>query len=178
MPEAPEHPTYEPTEAPAAPDDGSRFALSKTSAGWSSPEGVAGVVAHEYQNLLGALKAAAQDHVPALVEVKLKSVRLTKDGYELVERGVLTGVPEYVNRRPVQRWRKLSDGAFLDSFFLGQDAWAKAPDMEAFEALLATAERYEFRGRALRLLNDAVAVGCALRAGLSVGFDQLPYPPS
>ena len=168
--------TYEPTEAPPAPN-GSRFALPKTSAGFSVPGGVAGVVAVEYGNLLEQRRLEAQAHRPAFVNVALKAVKRTADGFELVERGVLSAVPSWENTRPSLRWRRMEGdgGRFLDSFLLGEDAWEKGPDVEVFDALLSFCEQTKPDGRTLRRLNDLAAVAVAMRAGVSVSLDALPH---
>ena len=135
---------YELTEAPPAPS-GSRFALPKTAAGFSVPGGVAGVVAVEYGHLSKQRRQDAIAHRPSLVSVKLKAVKRTADGgFELVERGEVSALPTYENSRPSLRWRKMEGdgGAFLDSFFLGEDAWKSAPDTECFDAMLALAQTY------------------------------------
>ena len=156
---------------------GSKFAADKTEAGYSVPGGEAGVIGVAYGNLLSERQREAEAFRPELVEVKLKYVALAATGYELRDRKSLSGVPCYLNRRPTRIWNGgLGGAALLDSFFEGGDAWDKLPDARVFDSLLETCQLHRPRARVLRRLNDLVAVACALRAGLRVGFDQLPHP--
>jgi hypothetical protein len=98
----------------------------------------------------------------------------TTEGYQLVSRGVVSGVATLVNARPSRRWWGMRGAELLDSFFEGGEAYAEAPDQEAFQATLEAAAFHGFKSRALRQLSDAVAIGCCLRAGLVVHPSELP----
>jgi hypothetical protein len=162
---------------PAAPGGGSRFALTKTLAGWSVSS-VAAAVAHAYGSLLDARKRDAAKFVPASVSVSLRYPVKRGGGWELADRGTICVQPKFENRRPSKLWKQIKGGAFLDSFFLGEDAWLHGSDGEVWAALLDVCEAYNPPGRERRLLADQVAIAVAARAGVDVSFTDLPYPPS
>jgi hypothetical protein len=167
-------------QVPAAPS-GSRFALTKTLAGWSVPGGVAGAIVHAYGSLLDKRRKDAQAFVPPSVSVTLRYVFKRGNGWELADRGLLVAQPSYLSQRPSRVWKGIKDsGKLLDSFFLGETdgAWGKAPDAEVWTALLDFCQRYEPDGRTCRKLCDFVAIALALRAGVEVGEADLPHPPS
>lgn len=161
-------------EAPVAEPVPSKYASDRTPAGWSVEGGECGVIAGAYNTLLADRKAAAQAVVPPAVDVKLKAAVLTADGYQLVSRGVVSGIPTFQNARPTRRDWSTRGPELLDSFFEGGAAWVSAPDLEVWSALQETAAFHGFKGRALRQLSDAVALGVLLRAGLVVQPYELP----
>jgi hypothetical protein len=166
---------------PAAPS-GSRFALTKTLAGWSVPGGVAGAILHAYGSLLDARRKDAAAFDPPSVEFKLKYVVKRGNGWEVVDRGSsIVAQSNYLSQRPSRVWKGIKDGsALLDSFFLGETkgAWGLAPDAEVWNALLDFCQRYEPDGRTRRKLCDFVAIALALRAGIEIAEADLPHPPS
>ena len=170
---------YSPSEAPPAPS-GSRFALPKTSSGISVSGGVAGAVAVEFGRLLEERRKEAVAASVPIVTVRLKAVKRTMDGgFGLVDRGILAATPVYSNNRPSLRWRKMDGdgGKLLDSFLLGEKegAFGLAPDVEIWDGLLSFAEQLRPDGGTLRRLNDLVAIGVAMRAGLEITRDDLPH---
>jgi len=172
-----ERPSYDPATMPPTGGDASRYALGVTPGGFAASGGVAGNVAAIYGNLLAARIAEAKAAPPPMQDVVLKAVVVRDGSYDLADRGSVSRPMELESKRPSKRWRKLAGGAFLDSFFLGADAFQSGPDLEVFEAALALSEQLKAKGRSLRSINDSVAVLCCLRAGLSVSADQLPHPP-
>jgi hypothetical protein len=164
---------YDPYSVPEAPGGGSRFFLASTPAGWASAPGEN--VSHVYRMLLADRQREAQAFTPSPVEVALRQVSLVGGDYLLEDRGVVARMPSFESRRPGQRWRKLEGGALLDSFFLGADAFAKAPDLEVWEAARTTAEAHGLTGKALRQLCDWLAVLVCLRAGVAIKDSDLPY---
>jgi hypothetical protein len=167
---------YDPYQVPEAPGGGSRFFLASTPAGWGTApsENVAGV----YRALLADRQREAAGFTPAPVEVQLKQVSLVGGDYVLEDRSVVARMPSFESRRPGQRWRKLEGGALLDSFYVGGDAFTKAPDLEVWEAMRDTADAHLLTGKALRQLCDWTAVLVCLRAGVAIKDSELPYVQS
>ncbi len=165
--------SWSPYAAPAAPA-GSRFFQPVSPAGW--PSGPDHVFASVLTNLLADRVAESSRFKPSQVSVTLKMVARVGDSYELADRGEVSRVPSLESRRPGQRWRKMEGGELLDSFFVGGDAFAKAPDLEVWEAAREVAEAHSLRAGALRGLNDAAACLLCLRAGFIVDRGKLPHP--
>ena len=167
-----ERTTYDPYTVPEAPG-GSRFFLAQTPAGWAKPP--AETVAHIYRTLF----VDRQREAPSLtnrVTVKLSMIALVGGEYVVRLRGEVAAEASVENRRPGQRWRQMTGGACLDSFVLGGAAFKSAPDLEVWEAAREVAEVHKLDGKALRELNDLTAALVALRAGVAVTLDKLPYP--
>jgi hypothetical protein len=166
-------------QVPAAAS-GSRFALTRTLAGWSVPGGVAGAILHAFGGLLDARKRDAAAFEAPSVSITLKHPVKRGNVWELADRGVIVAQPKFENRRPSRVWKGIKDsGKLFDSFFLGETdgAWGKAPDAEVWNALLDFCQRYEPDGRTRRKLSDFVAIALALRAGVEVAEADLPHPP-
>jgi hypothetical protein len=164
-------------EVPPREDGSSRFARPTLPGGWGSKS--AETIAHVYRELADQRLKQAPLAAPAPVEIELGYVAKTDTGYELIPRGSVFRAPTRVNQRPGRRVRPtLKGGAAIDSFLLGpgQEAWDRYPDDLIWKAVLELAEEAELDGRALRVVNDSLAVAICARRGVEVLPEQLPHP--
>lgn len=165
---------YDVHTIPAAPGDGSRYAVATSPAGHAiQPDKNIGLA---YNKLLGERRAQAGGRQPETIRVALRQASRVGGEYVLEDRGEVAGVPSVESARPGKRWRKLEGGALLDSFFLGTEAFENAPDLEVWEALRVVCEADGIGSGALRQVNDYTAILVALRAGLTVSEESLPHP--
>jgi hypothetical protein len=113
---------------------------------------------------------------PEVVEIELKKVVRTEDGYKLVERPNVQAIPTRRNDRP-GRFTSLdvSGADLLASFLLGEEAYGNAPDRLVWEALLAACQQTGASGHALRKINDAVTLTILARAGVIVQANQVRW---
>jgi hypothetical protein len=167
---------YDIHDVPALPDR-SRWLLASTPSGFAmAPQETFSLA---LRSLLGERIAAMSARTAEPVTVKLKMVVKRGDGYELAERGEFAAVPTAVSARPGQRWRQgeKTPGEAFDGLFLGLEPWERMPDGEAWECAVKVAEAARLDGRALRTLNDALAVLLLARAGFPQLRDSdLPHP--
>lgn len=133
-----------------------------------------GRVAH---SLAGEIKSGMTTAAPPMVEVEFQAVCRLRDGsYELRPRGSVILQQAFVSERPGRIWQKAEGPAMLDDFLMRGEAFEKAPDREIWAALLSTVAAHSLDGEGNRLLQDAVSVALAARAGISVTAFDLPHP--
>jgi hypothetical protein len=170
---------YDFHDVPALPDR-SRWLLATSPSGFSmAPQETFSLA---LKNLLSERKASLAAFVPGLVSVQLKMVVRRGDSHELAERGdtPIEGLPTAVSARPGRRWRQgeKAPGEALDGLFLGLEPWwSSMPDGEAWDCAVMVAETAHLDTRALRVLNDSLALLLLARAGLAQFRDyDLPHP--
>jgi hypothetical protein len=129
-----------------------------------------------WNEMLERQKEAPLPHPPETVEIELKKVVRTKDGYKLADRPSVKAVPQRLNTRPGKFTSLDVEGAdILASFLLGQEAYELAPDRLVWQSLLEAVEQTEATGHALRKLCDAVALAVCTRAGAVLEAQHLRW---
>jgi len=166
--------TYRWEEVPDSGDpERSRFLLGRAPGGFDTSEASNFAVA--VNHFAEARFKGAERVKPQTATVALKKVARTPEGYELRERGSVTGPIVVQPCRPARFVKRdLAASAAIESLAMGGKVWSGYADNAVWEELLATADQLQPSGEELRRLNIDVARLICLRAGVIVAPERLP----
>jgi hypothetical protein len=167
--------TYDPTTTPPTGTSESRWELSTTPTGISSPPADTTLTVW---NILADRRVTEAEPVPVdFKTIQLQRVVTEGDGaYKLVDRPPVRGA---VLRTPTNTGKfracQLEAGALLDSFFLGdvKEGYGARPEA-IWAAALAWCSRLKLGNGECRRLSDEIGRLMCLRAGIVIRPDQLP----
>jgi hypothetical protein len=163
---------YSLREVPERTDGGSRYALSSSPAGWGSDPRTQ--LVSNLDALLAEMVSGAAQLTPELVEVEVKKIVVSGDGYSLVSLGVVQAPQRFPSRRAGKFSGLLGElgcGRALDGFFLGKEAFSSSRglrDPEAWDCALAVAEFHALDQAQASKLSEVVARALLFRAGADV----------
>jgi hypothetical protein len=166
---------WNPLDAPPVGDgETSRFAQTRTPAGWGSTPNR--VTVDTWKMLVEELKANTPAQPPATKRIELKKVVRVEgeNAYAVVSRGVVERVPTLVSvvdgrhKKPKQK-----AGALLDLVTLGEKDGVLRPEV-IWKAARDWAEKNLATPEELRVLNTAIAQAVLVQAGIDVSDLELP----
>lgn len=169
-------PKYDPRTVPPTETNGvSRYLLD------SSPSGITLAPTDTallcWGNLLAESQANAKPLPPETRRIQLKRLVRGDNGYQLIERGVVSR-PVTLQTRASGRFASLqgdSGGSLLDRIFLGDDRISGGVREDVvWSAALEFASAFQLDGEQLRRLSDLCALYLCLQAGISIRREELP----